>query len=299
MTNPDEVPFGRDDAGNLVTIRQLDPSHRGANCGLVCPQCDDPLVARMGDQVRHHLAHASASDHQRATCSRESLQHLAIKEAVARAATLQLGRHEQLRPHHAVTERPAWPNDPHAMRPDVTITAPRTIALEVFVTNAKSHDDCLAYAKHRIEAWELDASFFHGHLADNVETAADRFVAASTWSLLWTTCPACKQPYARPQWKNAKCKPCYQAALAKQRAKDHAKQKALEFQEAAQTEADQALADFQEAAQQEARQQAKEAEQRRRREEAEQCRLCRQPLRGVPGYRVDLNICGTCRGKPA
>ena len=50
------IPYGLNDAGEVVHV---DDVPRGLACGLHCPSCASPLVARKGDIVTHHLAHPS------------------------------------------------------------------------------------------------------------------------------------------------------------------------------------------------------------------------------------------------
>ena len=48
------IPYGLNDAGKVVHV---DDVPRGKDCGLHCPSCAAPLVARKGNVVTHHLAH--------------------------------------------------------------------------------------------------------------------------------------------------------------------------------------------------------------------------------------------------
>ncbi|MBQ6797423.1 MAG: hypothetical protein IJP10_05330 [Clostridia bacterium] len=51
--------YAVDSSGSTVHISQ---AQRGASCGCVCPACGDLLVARKGDEVKHHFAHTTKDD---------------------------------------------------------------------------------------------------------------------------------------------------------------------------------------------------------------------------------------------
>ncbi len=50
------IPYGLDANGGMTHVADVP---RGKDCGLRCPSCDAPLVARKGPVKQHHLAHAS------------------------------------------------------------------------------------------------------------------------------------------------------------------------------------------------------------------------------------------------
>ena len=52
------IPYGMDSAGKIVHV---DVVPRGKACGLVCPNCEAPLVARKGSVRQHHLAHSPST----------------------------------------------------------------------------------------------------------------------------------------------------------------------------------------------------------------------------------------------
>lgn len=54
-------PIGVKD-GEIIHITMLDEKQRGLNCGCVCPECGQPLVARMGEINTWHFAHKSESN---------------------------------------------------------------------------------------------------------------------------------------------------------------------------------------------------------------------------------------------
>lgn len=78
-----KLPFGLRD-GVLLSPSDVE---RGAACGCVCPGCGEPLLAKKGEKVVHHFAHAAGVE-----CARgvETALHLAAKEAIAKAKRLWL-----------------------------------------------------------------------------------------------------------------------------------------------------------------------------------------------------------------
>lgn len=50
-------PFGLRN-GELIVISDLTAAEKGAKCNCVCPSCDAPFLARMGDVRQHHFAHS-------------------------------------------------------------------------------------------------------------------------------------------------------------------------------------------------------------------------------------------------
>lgn len=54
---------------------------RGLECGCVCPICNEPLVAKLGDSRAHHFSHSADTD---CTPNPESLTHRYAKELIAK-----------------------------------------------------------------------------------------------------------------------------------------------------------------------------------------------------------------------
>lgn len=50
-------PFGIRD-GRVVMIEDIPENERGLKCKCICPSCNDPFKARMGDVRVHHFAHS-------------------------------------------------------------------------------------------------------------------------------------------------------------------------------------------------------------------------------------------------
>lgn len=72
------LPYGLGPDGNLVSINHV---ARGLACACTCPGCGAALVAKKGDVIRHHFAHAT--DEKCAT-GFESMLHLLAKDILAR-----------------------------------------------------------------------------------------------------------------------------------------------------------------------------------------------------------------------
>lgn len=49
------LPFGEDKFGRLVRVSDVE---RGAACNCTCPNCGANLIARKGEELQHHFAHA-------------------------------------------------------------------------------------------------------------------------------------------------------------------------------------------------------------------------------------------------
>lgn len=67
------IPFGLKDE----RVLHVDEVERGLECGCVCPGCEAPLIARLGEKNIHHFAHAIGASCEGAY---ETSLHLAAKE---------------------------------------------------------------------------------------------------------------------------------------------------------------------------------------------------------------------------
>ncbi|WP_039912988.1 competence protein CoiA family protein [Cellvibrio mixtus] len=63
-------------------MRHIEMAERGKKCDCVCPDCGSPLIAKKGDQVVWHFAHAVPIE-----CNGESALHRAAKQVIEDAAT--------------------------------------------------------------------------------------------------------------------------------------------------------------------------------------------------------------------
>jgi hypothetical protein len=75
-TTDSKIPFALDSNGILVTIDQV---KRGLNCNCTCPGCGERMIAKKGEVMQAHFAHASGSQ-----CANgyESALHLAVKQII-------------------------------------------------------------------------------------------------------------------------------------------------------------------------------------------------------------------------
>jgi hypothetical protein len=67
------IPYAEKE-GRLVHISTVE---RGLKCGAVCPVCKTAVVARKGEQVRHHFSHYPG-----ANCSAETALHLIARRLI-------------------------------------------------------------------------------------------------------------------------------------------------------------------------------------------------------------------------
>lgn len=70
-----------------VHVSELAAEEGGARCGCVCPACEDLLIAKRGETLAHHFAHASGAE---CASAGESGLHLRAKELVARTRCVTL-----------------------------------------------------------------------------------------------------------------------------------------------------------------------------------------------------------------
>jgi hypothetical protein len=171
-----KLTCGLDAEDNLVELGQIDPhTHNGKACGLVCPACRTPLIARLrGTKMKPHLAHAAD-----ANCNAMTVLH-ALAERILQMSgiTLQLHpvTHQQtangVRYEFDVTEETTGPAEfiptsaikgiilPTGQQPDVFLTNAdgRPLAIEVLVTHAKSEEDIARYSENGIDMLEIDLS---------------------------------------------------------------------------------------------------------------------------------------------
>src|SRR5690349_15675994 len=79
-----ELAFGIRD-GVLIGIAE---ARQGAGCGCECPVCGVPLIARKGDLLVHHFAHAGSGDG--CGVGAETNAHLWAKEELGRSLWIRL-----------------------------------------------------------------------------------------------------------------------------------------------------------------------------------------------------------------
>jgi len=67
------IPYAEKD-GRLVHVSTVE---RGLKCGAVCPVCKTTVVARQGEQIRHHFSHYPG-----ATCNAETVLHVIARRLI-------------------------------------------------------------------------------------------------------------------------------------------------------------------------------------------------------------------------
>jgi len=70
-----KIPYA-ERQGQMVHVSQVE---RGLDCDCVCPVCKERVLARKGEEVRHHFAH-----HRRGHCSPETVLHQVGKKLLRR-----------------------------------------------------------------------------------------------------------------------------------------------------------------------------------------------------------------------
>lgn len=171
-----KLTCGLDADDNLVELDRINPqTHNGKACGLVCPACRTPLIARLrGLKMKPHLAHAAD-----ANCNAMTILH-ALAERILQipGITLQLNpvTHSQtahgVRPEFDATVLSTGPQEfiptsatrnivlPTGQQPDVFLTNAEgtPLAVEVLVTHAKSREDIARYRENNVDMLEIDLS---------------------------------------------------------------------------------------------------------------------------------------------
>lgn len=61
---------------------------RGKDCGCVCPECGQPLIAKLGPERSPHFAHRAKSSH----CTGMGAWHEAVRDEICGLARIDLGR---------------------------------------------------------------------------------------------------------------------------------------------------------------------------------------------------------------
>lgn len=90
-TGPRLVYGMRDDRS--VHISELAATEGGARCDCICPACREPLIAKRGQVVTHHFAHANGAE---CATAGETGLHLRAKELIVQSRQVIL-------PHLAIT----------------------------------------------------------------------------------------------------------------------------------------------------------------------------------------------------
>jgi hypothetical protein len=182
------LPYGAAADGRLVRACAV-PA--GLACGCACPACGAPLIARRGQVLAAHFAHA-APDRACAGALETALHRLA-KQLIADGAALTLpevaAEHDGVR--HVV--RPATTVRPETatlepgldgLRPDVVaVVAGRPLLVEVAVTHACGPAKIALIRQRRLAAIEIDLSWLARSAPEEAVERAVLHSAPRRW--LW------------------------------------------------------------------------------------------------------------------
>ena len=187
-----QLPFGQLADGTLVGPSAVP---RGAACGCVCPGCGAALIAKQGEVLRHHFAHASDAE---CVGALETSLHKLAKQIIAEASKIWLPEFvvrypDQWHGERFVIERRVcaahW-NGGHVrvevahgdFRPDVMIEfGGRSLGIEVFVTHAVDAEKRAKIQAANLSAIEIDLSGY----PRSFEMAALRDFVLRDASRLW------------------------------------------------------------------------------------------------------------------
>lgn len=159
------LPYGLGSDGNLVSVAVVE---RGLACECICPGCRKPLVAKKGQIIRHHFAHASDE-----SCSSgfESMLHLLAKDIIARERSItvpevvvECGLTRRLVRESAVlplanVRLEQWLD---GIRPDIIADVyGHTLIIEIAVTHKAEPPKIMELERRGAPAIEIDLSEFH------------------------------------------------------------------------------------------------------------------------------------------
>jgi hypothetical protein len=152
-----QIPFGLR-GGQLLGVEEV---NSGLACDCICPQCGARLIARKGQENRHHFAH-----YQQTACegALESALHLKAKSVIAEAQMLMLPAvylHRQKRPFHSprLASFTAIETEPffQSFKPDLLLTkGPKQLIVEVVVTHDVDAKKLLKIRKSNIPALAIN-----------------------------------------------------------------------------------------------------------------------------------------------
>lgn len=177
MSDGLKLAFGQDQSGRLVSIHNVE---RGAACNCVCPGCGRPLVARKGDELRHHFAHAVDAECSGAV---ESMLHKLGKQIIVDAKRVWLpevvasfgGGTKRLHVRKLfVAERVEVEPTFGPVRPDLILHAGgRRVAVEILVTHLCPPEKLTYLREQNLATIEIDMRRMRMDelTADEVETS--------------------------------------------------------------------------------------------------------------------------------
>lgn len=198
-----KLVFGFSSEGHLVSIHD---APRGANCGVVCPECQVPLVARKGEIRIPHFAHSPGSDCIDEAGALETQAHRFAKNCLEGAVLLlphfryldEAGVSVQVQ--EVVVEQTRG-----AIRPDLvceiqwngsTTSAPKVLelAVEIKVTHRVDASKAIAFEAQKLRCIEIDISRYRHRTDDEIRRAV---ISEAPRRWVWKKPP---MPITRPQW---------------------------------------------------------------------------------------------------
>ena len=200
-----KLVIGVDPAGRFIDIHQAE---RGAKCGLICPECGLPLIARKGEIKAHHFAHAPGHICIDETGALETQAHRFAKEVLVGASLLlpdfqYLGETgDRVTVSSAIIEESRGP-----IRPDLICgivwknkltNEPKTLelAIEIKVTHRVSAMKAASFAQQKLRCIEIDIARYRFCSDEEIKRAVI-FEAPRRW--VWKKPP---MPIARPEVPN-------------------------------------------------------------------------------------------------
>lgn len=177
------LPYGESPDGRMVSINDV---VSGLGCGVVCPQCRARLVAKKGQERRHHFAHEAEEGGDgkegSASCAgaAETMLHKMAKQIIADARGIWLpalvARHGG---RAVVVSEPRWFTFDRmeveawrdGIRPDIVgHCGDRELAIEVLVTHACGPEKIAFIEQRQLSAIEINLATFRDFLhAGNIE----------------------------------------------------------------------------------------------------------------------------------
>lgn len=199
-----KLVHGRDPAGRLIFIGD---AASGSACGLICPECAAPLVAKKGHVNAHHFAHAAGATQCNEEMAAETQAHRFSKSALQRASLL-LPSFEYLGEAGPLVEiREAQIEVAvEDIRPDVLcevvwnsndVRVPTRLvplAVEIKVTHAVCFAKAARFAALGLRSIEIDLAPYRNK-DDQAIIAAVRSSAQRRW--IWKNGT---MPVKRPEW---------------------------------------------------------------------------------------------------
>jgi hypothetical protein len=150
---------------HLIHISQAE---RGLKCGLFCPACRKPLIARKGKLTQHHFAHYKSAE---CKYAQETAVHLLAKEAIAESGEifvpeLTICKEAWNERSYIISEKQTYKIDSvevesriGSIRPDLTVFIKgHPLLIEICVTHKVDSEKLSKIKEINISAIEIDLS---------------------------------------------------------------------------------------------------------------------------------------------